>query len=125
MDDLIGRLWQDSPLFLSRAEFAKTLEGWTFDPVYDADNEMTGVFLVNGPTFHFAKFTDAPATKSILRKYPGQLIEQHGYALTSTPKDDARQLRFNSRLGFFKVGEDEYDIHLRIDRSRVKEARCQ
>jgi hypothetical protein len=124
MMDLIGLLWEDSPLFLTRAEFEKTLEGWTLDPVY-VNGEMVGVFVVKGPQFHFSKFSPAyQAGRDILRKYPGQLIERYGYATTSTPKDDARQRRFNERLGFRVVGEDEYDVQYRIDKSRVKEKTC-
>jgi hypothetical protein len=124
--DLIGRLWQDSPLFLTRAEFEKSLEGWTLDPVYGADMNMVGVFLVNGPKFHFSKFDPSyQAGRDILRKYPGSLIAKYGYALTSTPKEDVRQRRFNERLGFFQVGEDEFDIHYKIDKLRVKERPCQ
>jgi len=123
MDDLIGKLWEQSPLFLTRSEFAKTLEGWTFDPVY-RDRETIGVFLVKGPEFHFAKFDDTPADKSILRKYPGDLIAKYGYAQTSTPKDDARQRRFNERLGFKVAGETQHDVIYRITESRIKENPC-
>lgn len=122
--DIIGRLWQDSPLFLTREEFQKTLDGWTIDPV-EVDGRTIGVFLVKGPEFHFSKFDETPATRAMLRKYPGSLIERYGYALTSTPKEDARQRRFNERLGFYQIMEDEYDIHYKIDRIRSKEQQCQ
>lgn len=126
MDDLMGRLWADSPLFLTREEFEKSLEGWTLDPIRDAAGNAAVLFVVNGPRFHFAKFDPAyQAGREILRKYPGELIERYGYALTSTPKEDARQRRFNERLGFFQVGEDEHDIHYRIEKLKVKDKSCQ
>lgn len=116
--DLIGKLWQDSPLFLTRAEFEKTLEGWTLEPIYK-DGEVAVVFVVKGPEFHFSKLDPSyQAGREILRRYPGELIARYGYALTRTPKDDVRQMRFNSRLGFFVIGEDEYDLHLRIEKLR-------
>jgi hypothetical protein len=121
--DLIDRLWQDSPLFLARDEFAKTLEGWTLEPV-EHDGEVVGVVVVNGPRFHFAKFTpEFQVGRSILRKYPGELVARHGFAETSTPKDDTRQQRFNERLGFRKVGEDAFDIHYRI--TELRGSQCQ
>lgn len=117
--DLIGRLWQDSPLYLTREQFQKSLEGWTLDPVY-SDGNMVGVVLVNGPAFHFAKWDKSYAVgRDILRRYPGELIKRYGYATTSTPKEDTRMLRFNRRLGFFVTGEDEYDVHQRIETLRI------
>lgn len=124
-DELVDRLWADSLLFLTREEFAQTLDGWDLEPELDAAGVVVGVFLVKGPEFHFGKFSaQHQCTREILRRYPGSLIERYGYALTKTPKDDARQLRFNQRLGFYPVGEDDYDIHMRIDRLRTKEAPC-
>jgi hypothetical protein len=118
MDDLIGELWKQSPLCITREQFAKGLEGWTFDPVYK-DGEMAAVVLVNGPEFHFSVFTKGlRCTKAHLAKYPGSLIERYGYATTRTPKDDTRQRRFNERCGFFVTGEDAFDIHYRIERLR-------
>lgn len=107
--DILGALWEQSPLFLTRAEFEKSLEGCTFDPVY-VNGEAVAVFVVKGPEFHFAKFTDTPCSREHLRKYPGSLIAQYGYATTRTPKDDTRQQRFNERLGFRRYGEDEHDV---------------
>jgi hypothetical protein len=116
--DIIGRLWEDSPLYLSREEFQQSLDGWTLDPV-EHEGKVVGVFVVKGPHFHFAKFDPSyQAGRSILRRYPGELIRQHGYACTLTPKEDERQQRFNERLGFYRTGEDEYDIHYRIDAMR-------
>ena len=83
-----------------------------------------GAVLTNGPRIHFATFASATIGREHLRRYLGAVIEKHGYALTKTPKTDARQLRFNARLGFYRVGEDEFDIHLRIDHLRVKETPC-
>lgn len=124
MIDIIGRLWQDCPLFLSREEFAKTLDGWTIEPV-EVDGRTIGVFLVKGPEIHFSKFDDTSVTRSHLARL-AQLIAEHGHAITRTPKDDVRMLRLNQRLGFYKVGEDEWDVHLRIDKLRqgAKEQTC-
>jgi hypothetical protein len=123
--ELIDRLWSDSPLFLTREEFEQSLAGCEFDPVVH-EGATVGVFVVKGPEFHFAKWDPLhQCSRDILRRYPGELIERYGYALTRTPKDDARQRRFNERLGFCAVGEDEYDVIYRIEKLRVKEAPCQ
>lgn len=121
----IDLLFSDTPLFLTREQFEQSLDGWALDPVLRPDGSIGIIFLSKGPEFHFQKFgTDIQASRAILKKYPGEIIAAHGYALTKTPKTDTRQLRFNTRLGFYQVGEDEFDIHLRIDHLRVKETPC-
>lgn len=122
----IDLLFSCTPLFLTREQFDHAHEGWTLDPVCRPDGSIGIIFVSKGPEFHFAKFgTDIQATRAILQKYPGELIAQHGYALTKTPKTDTRQQRFNQRLGFYPVGEDEWDIHYRIDQLRKKVTPCQ
>lgn len=121
----IDLLFADTPLFITREQFEQSLDGWTIDPVLRPDGSIGIIWVSKGPEFHFAKFgTDIQFTKTTLKKYPGELIAQHGYALTKTPKNDTRQVRFNTRLGFYQVGEDEFDIHLRIDQLRMKEPPC-
>lgn len=123
--DLIGKLWEDSPLFLTREEFERALQDCSLEPV-EHEGRIVGVFVVKGPEFHFAKWDPTyQAGRDILRKYPGEIIKRHGYALTRTPKQDTRMQRFNERLGFVRVGEDEWDVHYRIEQLRVKEAPCQ
>ena len=51
------------------------------------------------------------------------IIDREGYVLTKTPKEEERQRRFNEAIGFEKIGEDEYDIHYRLD--RMRSAPCQ
>lgn len=122
--EIIGRLYQDSPLFYTREQFERTLDGWQIHEVYGASG-IAGVVITRGPEFHFAKWDPAyQVSRADLRRWPGELIEQHGYAITRTPKYDKRQQRFNERLGFERVGEDEYDIHYRITRLRVKDTSC-
>lgn len=117
--EIIDRLWADSELFLNREEFERRLEGWEIHEVHGVET-LAGVVLTNGPEFHFVKWDPTfQVRREILRRWPGELIEKYGYAKTRTPKEDTRQQRFNERLGFERVGEDEYDIHFRITRSRI------
>jgi hypothetical protein len=121
---LIEMLWADSVLFVPREEFEQLLDGWEITPVYGA-NGLAGAVVTKEAEFHFAKFDPTyQVTRADLRRWPGELIERYGYALTRTPRHDTRQQRFNERLGFVRVGEDEYDIHYRIERLRVKESAC-
>lgn len=124
-EQLLDLLWQDSPIFITREQFHQTLDGWELEPVM-RDGKPAVIFVVKGPEFHFAKLDPAfQCGRDTLRRYPGELIARHGYALTKTPKEDLRQQRFNRRLGFYPVGEDAEFIHFRIDALRsTKEATC-
>lgn len=121
----IDLLFADTPLFLTREQFSQSLDGWELEPVLRADGSIFVIFVVKGPEFHFAKFGDETASMAQLRKYPGELIAKYGYALTKTPKAATRQQRFNERLGFYRIGEDQFDVLYRIDHLRKKESPCQ
>lgn len=121
MSAAIDLLWEQARerLFITREQFEQGLQGWHIDPVENERGTIAAVFVSRGPVFHFAKFDKAlRCTKAHLRKYPGELIQRHGYAFTTTPKDDTRQIAFNKRIGFFVVGEDEHDYHMRIEKLR-------
>lgn len=114
-------LWEHAKdtLYLSREQYEQSLGGWTLDPLHRPDGSISFIFVVKGPEFHFAKFgNDVQASREHLLRYPGTLIQKYGYALTKTPKTDARQARFNRRVGFFVTGEDEFDLHMRIEKLR-------
>lgn len=124
--EIIELLWQQArdSLYISPEQFAQNLDGWEFDPLHN-DKGLCAVFVVKGPEFHFAKFDDqVQISRAHIRQYPGALIERYGYALTRTPRSDTRMLRFNERLNFYRVGEDEFDIFFRIDHLRFKEKPC-
>lgn len=127
MNEYVNLLWEQlkGVLYVTPEQFAEGFDGCEFDPLRREDGSIWALFIIKGPEFHFVKFGDDAADKSVLRKYPGSLIEKHGYALTKTPKEDTRQQRFNERLGFYRVGEDEFDIHYRIDNLRTRTSPCQ
>jgi hypothetical protein len=117
---LLDLLWEDSPLFVTREAFEKGLEGWDLHDLHGPTG-VAIIFVVKGPEFHFCKCDPAyQVTREDLRQWPGSLIERYGYAETRTPKDDTRQQRFNQRLGFVQVGEDEQHVHYRITRMRAR-----
>jgi hypothetical protein len=123
--ELIARLWKDSPLFLTLEQFTQGLQGWELDPIQGPDG-IAGVIVHRGPEFHFAKFDPAfQVDRSILKKYPGDMIARYGYAQTKTPIDDTRQQRFNQRLGFVEVARDDLDITYQIHRMRGQQCQSQ
>lgn len=123
--ELIARLWKDSPLFLTLEQFTQGLQGWELDPIQGPEG-IAGVIVHRGPEFHFAKFDPAfQVDRSILKKYPGDMIARYGYAQTKTPIDDTRQQRFNQRLGFVEVARDDLDITYQIHRMRGQQCQSQ
>lgn len=109
-------MWERSPLFLTREQFTEAMQGWEMEPVGDGP---AVIFAVKGPEFHFCKLDDAyQAGREILKRYPGELIARHGFAITRTPKDDTRQQRFNRRLGGSIVGETQHDFIFKFERDR-------
>lgn len=105
-------------LFIPKEQFVRTLGDWTVER-FVIDGELAFAALSKGPEFHFQSFgTGHPITPTMIREYLRKIIDEYGYAKTATPKEDVRQHRFNLRFGFTVTGEDEYDVHYRIERLR-------
>lgn len=117
MSDLRDILWDKAEpvLYITKDEFLQTLAEWTLKPVY-LDGELAWITVQKGPEFHFQSVGRTRLMPlRMIREFLQDIIDQHGYALTKTPVEDTRQQRFNERFGFFRVGQDQYDIHYRIE----------
>lgn len=90
------------------------LDGWEITPV-ENDGALVVVTLTKGPELHFQSF-GRPIPRRIVRSIVQQIIDRHGYVTVKTPKIEPRQQRFNRAIGFRQVGEDEYDVHFRMDK---------
>ena len=118
--NVIDRMWDSvrDALYISKEEFVRSLDGYALVPMFN-DGEMYGVVIQKGPQFHFMTFgAKWQLNRDILRRYPGSLIDEYGYAETFTPLEDARQHRFNLRLGFVETRRDEQYVHYKIERMR-------
>ena len=116
--NIIDKLYDRLPplVFVSREDFGRSLQGWAIEPV-EIGGALAFVFLSKGPEFHFQSFGQHHRiTMAMIRSRLDPILAAHGYAMTRTPKDDARQHRFNLRFGFEAIGEDEYDIFYRVER---------
>jgi hypothetical protein len=117
---VIDKLWEkaEPTLFISKEQFIASLDGWTIEGL-EIDGELAFVGMQKGPEFHFQNFgAKHRITMKMAKAYLQPLITQYGYVMTRTPKDDARQHRFNRRFGFEITGEDEFDVHYRLERIR-------
>lgn len=118
--DLIELLWKKAePMFFAtKDDFVRGLSNWEIYPIIE-DVQILLIVAINGPQMHFETMESGrPITRRIVRSILEPLIEKYGYAVTKTPKEESRQRRFNELIGFVMVGEDEYDIHYRIERVR-------
>jgi hypothetical protein len=118
-DQVIDALWALAPaehVMLGRENFAAALDGWDLMPV-EIGGLTAFVILTKGPLIHFRSLgTRRPALHWRIRAILAPIIAAHGYVETDTPRDDARQIRFNQRIGFAKVGEDDAHVHFRMTR---------
>lgn len=121
--NLIDTLWRDvsAKLFITREQFDRDMEGWDVQPI-ELDGETVGIALRKGPEFHFRSLrTGRHLTRQLLRDLLRPQLEQYGYVTTRTPKDEARQRRFNETVGFKVVGEDKFDIHYKLERESCRQ----
>ncbi len=117
---LEDRIWDRAreDLYITREQYFETLKDWAIEPV-TRDGVLLGAVMRKGPEFHFVTFrASSRIGRSVVRDVLAPQLEQFGYVLTRTPKPEERQHRFNRAVGFVAVGEDEYNIHYRLDRGR-------
>lgn len=118
VDSLKDMLWEKAEpfLFITKEAFLINLDSWEIEAV-EHEGELVAILVTKGPEMHF-QGTGLPIPRKIVFGVLQKIIDQHGYALTKTPKDQTRQHRFNALIGWKAVGEDAYDIHYRIDALR-------
>jgi hypothetical protein len=118
VSELTEILWQKAEpvVYVTKEDYLKSLAEWVIKPVH-VDGELAWVTIQKGPEFHFQSIgkTRVMPLRMICVFLQG-IIEEHGFALTRTPIEDTRQQRFNERFGFQRVGQDQYDIHYRIEK---------
>lgn len=123
MQSLTDLLWEKAEpvLYISKDEFLHTLAEWTIKPVY-VEGELAWITVQKGPEFHFQSMGRPKIMPlRLIREFLDSILAAHGYAQTKTPIEATRQQRFNERFGFKRVGQDQYDIHYRIERLPMRE----
>lgn len=125
--NVIDILWQraESVLFISKEQFLASLDGWEIEPV-EHDGVVLLITLTKGPELHFTSLdTGHPIPMGVVRAVVQKILDKHGHVIVKTPKLEGRQQRFNKAIGFVQIGEDEYDIHYRLDQfGRHRSAPC-
>ena len=116
--DLIDRLWEKAStvLFVTKEQFVASLDGWEIEPI-EIDGVVAFAILTKGPELHYDSFgTGHPIPLKLFAKRIWGVVDKYGYLITRTPKEDIRQQKINLRFGCVVTGEDEYDIHFRLER---------
>lgn len=122
---ILERLWlaSEEAVYITKQEFMANLADWDIAPHYAGD-VMVGAVLRKGSDFHFATFgAQWTLTRADIRRYLTPILEQYGCVTTRTPKDDVRQIRFNTLLGFMPTGEDEFCVHYRLEQLPFRNTR--
>lgn len=118
---LLDELWEKASekLYMERETFNMSLVGWSVEPMM-LSGERVGIMMKKGPEFHFTLLgTRRAMPLRAIKEWLDPQLEEYGYVSTKTPKHEIRQQRFNERIGFFRVGEDELDIHYRYEGVRT------
>lgn len=119
-EELIDILWAkaEPTVFVEKDQFVRALDDWKIYGLY-RDGVLAVIHMDKGPELHFETMHSGVSfTRDDVAAVVQHLIDEFGYAVTKTPKQEMRQRRFNELVGFRMVGEDEYDIHYRIDQIR-------
>lgn len=126
--ELIESIWQrvEPSVFISKHEFMVSLQEWDITP-REIDGVIIGATMTHGPEFHFISFgvrKAFPATLISLCLQP--IIDEHGFVITKTPKDDIRQHHFNLLIGFDVVTTDEHFTYFRMTQLKLHRGKsCQ
>lgn len=119
--DLKEELWRKAEprLFVTKEQYFQDLEGWQIEAI-EYGGVIGAITITKGPEMHFVTLeTGKPIPRRVVGAVLQKTIGKYGYSLTKTPKDDHRQHRFNKLIGYFRVGEDFYDILYRIEKPRL------
>lgn len=111
-------LWAavEPTVYITREQYLASLVGWAIQE-HTVGGELVMVVLTKGPELHFVTFGKLwSMRRADLRRYLEPVLAEHGQVTTKTPLDDARQLRFNTILGFEATGADEFYVHLTLRR---------
>lgn len=119
MAELEDLIWEQASrfLFVPKEQYLAELRTYDVEPV-SRDGLLLGAVMRKGPELHFVTFKTGPIGRDIVRRALDPQLDRYGYVETKTPKVDARQHRFNRVMGFVAVGEDQYNVHYRLDRGR-------
>lgn len=118
--DVRELIWRQASehLFVTREQYMADLDQWEIEPI-EVAGEIAFAIMVKGAAIHLASFrTGHKFPLHAFKDRVQDLLDRHGHVETRTPKGETRQRALNEVFGFAKTGEDDYDVHYRLDRIR-------
>jgi len=118
-EEIPEALWRKASeqLYCSRDAFLAHLAEWKMT-VLHVDNAPAFVVLEKGNEFHVDSLgTGKPFPMKAFLREVYRIAGEHGHAITRTPKDTDKQHDVNARLGWTQVGEDDFDIIYRVEKT--------
>jgi len=100
-------------IFCTKDEFLENLKQYEVFALH-RDGVLAGLWMTKGAEFHIYPMGGS-YTMADIRNVIQPLIDRYGYATTKTPLSDKRQQRFNRRLGFVQIGEDDVYVTYKIE----------
>lgn len=98
-------------LFITRADFDQMIKSWMLKPIGE-----TFIWMQKGPEVHFIRIAEGRIEPLKWLELAEGCIKMYGCIIGKVDRTNARALRFIERIGGTRVGADEYDIHIKIER---------
>jgi len=119
-DRIKDLLWAqvEPQIYITREQYFGRLEGADIQG-HEVDGVLVGITITHGSEFHFTTLGSSwSLTRADIRRHLVPILERHGCVTTRVPHEDIRQQRFNRILGFQSVGEDEFYVHMKLEKLR-------
>lgn len=98
-------------IFITRSQFDQLIKQWVLKPIGDRF-----IWMQQGPEVHFIRIADGGIEPLKWLKLAEECIGHYGCIVGKVKKENTKVLRFIERVGGYRTGEDEYDVHIKIER---------
>lgn len=104
-------------LTVGLVEYIEALKDWTIIPLTESGRVIGGVLVKDNEIHVGYGVKPIGSIRAYIRSVLGDVIDKHGFAITTVQAENLAGLRFCERLGFVKLSTNDGKILLRCDRS--------
>jgi hypothetical protein len=104
-------------LTVGLVEYIEALKDWTVIPLTESGRVIGGVLVKDNEIHVGYGVKPIGSIRAYIRSVLGDVIDKHGFAITTVQAENLTGLRFCERLGFVKLSTNDGKILLRCDRS--------
>ena len=98
-------------------EYLEAVKDWTVIPLTESGRVIGGVLVKDNEIHVGYGVKPIGSIRAYIRSVLGDVIDKHGFAITTVQAENLTGLRFCERLGFVKLSTNDGKILLRCDRS--------